>query len=202
MIVFGTLSVGALVAHDERRAAELLDANRKLEDLSRHDPLTGLFNRRHLMQRLDEGLARRRRGHPLAVVMIDLDHFKRINDEAGHVKGDELLSLIGAALLRSVRAVDVLGRYGGDEFVVVLPDTEGPAAKIVAERLVLAVREVGLAFDPDRIVTASAGLAYATEKDDARKLLERADDAVYAAKAHRGDRVSTEMEALPAKHAN
>ncbi len=197
MIVFGTLSVGSLVAHDERRAAALVEANRKLEELSQRDPLTGLFNRRHLMHRLDEELARRRRGHPLVAVMIDLDRFKRVNDEAGHAQGDVLLAKIGEALAKSVRATDVVGRYGGDEFVVLLPDTDAEQAKIVAQRMVLGVREVGLAFDAKRGVTASVGMAVATPEDDARALLSRADDAAYAAKSHQGDCVSSEQDIVP-----
>jgi diguanylate cyclase (GGDEF)-like protein len=201
MIVFGTLSVGALVGHDEQRAAALVEANRKLEELSQRDALTGLFNRRHLMQRLDEELARRRRGHPLVAVMIDLDRFKRVNDEAGHAQGDVLLAKIGEALGRSVRTTDVVGRYGGDEFVVLLPDTDKDEAKIVAERVVASVREVGLAFDPEHGVTASVGFAVATERDDARALLSRADDAAYAAKSHHGNCVSSEHDIVPVPRA-
>lgn len=202
MIVFGTASVGALVAHDERRTAQLVEANRKLEALSQRDALTGLYNRRYLMQRLEEELARKRRGHPLVAVMIDLDRFKRVNDEAGHQQGDVLLTRIAHALSRCVRTTDVVGRYGGDEFVVLLPDTEPEQAKVVAERIVLGVREAGAANDGERGVTASVGLAAATVEDDARKLLARADEAAYAAKSHHGDRVSTEMDAIamPREH--
>lgn len=196
MIVAGTLSVGALVAHDERRAAALVEANRKLEELSQRDALTGLFNRRYLMERLEAELARRRRGHPLVAVMIDLDHFKRVNDEAGHARGDALLGKIGEALARSVRSTDVVGRYGGDEFVVLLPDTDADQAKIVAERMVLAVREVSLAFDKARRVTASVGLAVARANDEPRALLARADEAAYASKARKGDRVSSEHDVV------
>lgn len=196
MIFAGTLSVGALVAHDEKRAEALVEANRKLEDLSQRDALTGLHNRRHLMLRLEEELRFRRRGRPLSVVMLDLDHFKRVNDEEGHGRGDTLLATIADALSRAVRATDVLGRYGGDEFVVLLPDTEPAQAEIVAHRVVLGVREVGLGFDAKRPVTASVGLAVATETDEPRALLQRADRAAYVAKARGGDRLATEAETL------
>jgi diguanylate cyclase (GGDEF)-like protein len=195
MILSGAASVGALVAHDEKRALALVEANEKLQQLSQRDPLTGLYNRRHLMSRLEEELLWRRRGRPLAAVMIDLDHFKRVNDEDGHARGDALLAKIAEALTRAARATDVVGRYGGDEFVVILPDTEAPNAKIAGERLALAIREVGLAFDSRRPVTASVGLAIATESDEPRGLLQRADRAAYAAKARGGDRLSTESDA-------
>ena len=202
MIVLGTLSVGGLVAHDERRALALAALNRKLEELSQRDPLTGLFNRRHVMQRLEDELARRRRGHPLVAVMIDLDRFKRVNDEAGHAQGDALLAKIGDALARSVRSTDVVGRYGGDEFVVLLPDTDAKQAQIVAERIVVGVREVGARFDARRGVTASVGLAVATTEDDPRRLLARADEAAYVAKSRDGDRVSSEDDVVAVPRAS
>ncbi len=199
MILSGTASVGALVAHDEKRALALLEANRKLEELSQRDPLTGLANRRHLMQRLEDELRWRRRGRPLAAVMIDLDRFKRVNDEEGHARGDALLTSVAEALLRAVRATDVVGRYGGDEFVVLLADTGAPQAEITAQRVVLGVREAGLLFDPRRPITASVGLAIALEDDEPGALLQRADRAAYSAKARGGDRMTTERETPPPK---
>ena len=188
----------------ERHRAE--DALRESEEryrlLSVTDPLTGLFNRRHVMQRLEDELARRRRGHPLVAVMIDLDRFKRVNDEAGHAQGDALLAKIGDALARSVRSTDVVGRYGGDEFVVLLPDTDAKQAQIVAERIVVGVREVGARFDARRGVTASVGLAVATTEDDPRRLLARADEAAYVAKSRDGDRVSSEDDVVAVPRAS
>jgi diguanylate cyclase (GGDEF)-like protein len=96
-----------------------------------------------------------------------------------------------------VRTTDVVGRYGGDEFVLLLPDTDAEPAKIVAERVVVAVREVGVAHAPARGITASVGMAIATAEDDARALLSRADDAAYAAKSHQGNCVSSEHD-IPA----
>jgi diguanylate cyclase (GGDEF)-like protein len=187
-----TALVGALVHQNAAREEELLGANRKLQELSLRDPLTQLYNRRYLMERLESELARVRRGRPLAVVMVDLDRFKRVNDDTGHQRGDSLLQELARGLARSVREADVVGRYGGDEFVVILPDTGGPKAEIAAGRIVDGIREVGVGFDPDRPVTASVGLAIARADDDARGLLQRADRASYDAKGRGGDRVARE----------
>ncbi|MDQ3036298.1 MAG: GGDEF domain-containing protein [Myxococcota bacterium] len=187
-----TALVGALVHQNTAREAELLAANEKLQELSLRDPLTQLYNRRYLMERLDSELARVRRGKPLAVVMVDLDRFKRVNDESGHQRGDQLLQELARGLARSVREADVVGRYGGDEFVVILPDTDGVQGEIAASRVVDGIREVGVAFDAERPVTASVGLAIARAEDDARGLLQRADRASYDAKGRGGDRVARE----------
>lgn len=184
--------VGLLVTRIREREAELRALAARLESLSQRDPLTQLFNRRYLMQRLETELARVRRGSPLAVLMIDLDKFKRVNDEQGHQMGDEILVAIAAALAEATREVDVPGRYGGDEFVVLLPDTEPSAARQVAERLVKFVHAVGVRYDAEVPVTASVGLALARADDEARALVQRADKHAYKAKQAGGDRVSAE----------
>ena len=115
---------------------QLLEKNAQLEALSITDPLTGLANRRRLMSRLDEETSRARRYKtPLSVVMIDIDHFKQVNDTHGHAMGDEVLRNIGAMLKASVRTTDLAARYGGEEFTLVLPHTDIPAAIQVAENL-------------------------------------------------------------------
>jgi diguanylate cyclase (GGDEF)-like protein len=189
LLILSAGLVGYLVQQIRRREAELLDANAKLAELSVRDPLTGLHNRRFLMETLDKELARRRRGHPLAVIMLDLDGFKRVNDERSHEAGDDALVAIAEALSREVRTEDVVGRYGGDEFVVVLPDTELAPARAVAQRLVDAVWGLGRTFDPDRPITASVGIARAIADDAPRGVLRRADDRAYRAKNEGGDRV-------------
>ena len=197
LLVASAFIVGVLITRIREREGELRDLAATLEELSSKDPLTKLYNRRHLMARLERELARVRRGHPLAAIMIDLDRFKRVNDEHGHQRGDEILEDIAAAIEEATREVDVPGRYGGDEFVVLLPDTPPPSAVQVAERLVAAVREAGERFDAELPVTASVGLAFAREDDEARGLIQRADQHAYAAKQAGGDRVSQE-EILPA----
>lgn len=196
-----TALVGALVHQNARREQELVAANAKLQELSLRDPLTQLYNRRYLMERIDAELARVRRGRSLAVIMVDLDRFKRVNDETGHQRGDALLQDLSRALDGSVREIDVVGRYGGDEFVVVLPDTDAEQGEHVAARVVEGIREVGLRFDPERPVTASVGLATARPDDDPRGLLQRADRASYDAKARGGDCVARESLLPPAPSA-
>ena len=181
--------VTALVHAVQRREADLVVANERLEQLSQLDPLTNLYNRRHLFARIEAELARVRRGRPLALVMLDLDFFKRVNDTQGHLRGDALLKEIATALAATTRTSDVTGRYGGDEFAVVLPDTEPEQALGVAERVAKSVRDVSERFDPACPVTASVGVAIATPSDTVAALLRRADENAYRAKKEGGDRV-------------
>lgn len=127
--------------------------------------------------------------------MIDLDSFKKVNDAQGHLRGDDLLKEIASCLAAATRASDVAGRYGGDEFVVVLPDTDAAHAEGIAERLARSVREAGERFDAERPVTASVGVAVTTPADapeNAPGLLRRADENAYRAKLAGGDRVCSE----------
>jgi diguanylate cyclase (GGDEF)-like protein len=189
MLALSSLVVGWLVRALAAREHDLAAANERLLELSRRDPLTQMFNRRYLLERLEVELARVRRGHPLAVVMLDLDGFKHVNDEQGHLRGDLLLKELGVALAGTTRASDVASRYGGDEFVVLLPDTDAEQAARAAERLATSVRAVGERFDAARPVTASIGLALAREEDAVASLLRRADESAYRAKQAGGDRV-------------
>jgi len=184
-----TAIVVALVGALQKREAALVVANERLEHLSQMDPLTNLFNRRYLFSRIETELARVRRGKPLAVVMVDLDHFKRVNDSEGHLRGDVLLKEIAAKLAANTSETDVAGRYGGDEFVVVLPDTDAERALAVAERVATSVREAAEHFDARHLVTASVGIAVASSTDTVAALLRRADENAYRAKQHGGDRV-------------
>jgi diguanylate cyclase (GGDEF)-like protein len=179
----------ALVRAVQRREEMLVEVNRKLEELSQLDPLTNLYNRRHLFARIETELARVRRGHPLALVMLDLDRFKKVNDTQGHLRGDVLLKEIATALGSTTRTTDVTGRYGGDEFVVVLPDTDAAQAQRVAERLAASVRAASSRFDAGPPVTASVGVALADGSDTVAALLRRADENAYRAKLGGGDRV-------------
>ncbi len=165
------------------------DAIRRLEDLSQRDPLTNLLNRRGIFDRLEIELARAGRGHTTGLLLVDLDGFKDVNDRYGHIEGDRLLQAIAEALRRGTRASDAVGRYGGDEFVVVLADTREEDANATARRLVERVHRVGQQLFPASPVTASGGLALANPGDNPLALLERADNGVYDAKRGGGNAV-------------
>ncbi len=190
------VSSGALVVfsvvfttHLVLRQMQALDRmNARLAELSHLDELTGLFNRRHLVAELRRQLQRLARGGDFCVMMIDLDGFKRVNDELGHDAGDLLLIDIANAVQQQTRAVDLVARYGGDEFVVVLADSGFDGSLAVAQRIVDAVGRVGRGPLSKIPVTASVGIAMADPADDIGTLMRRADAQAYAAKRAGGDR--------------
>ena len=166
-----------------------LDEQRRVQDELRHralhDPLTALANRELVLDRLDQALARSRRdGRAVAVLFLDLDHFKLVNDSLGHAVGDELLVGLAALLVHHLREMDTAGRLGGDEFVLVLEELSGPAEAIaVAERLLAAVREPLLVGGESVRASISIGISLAGPSSTAQDLLTEADTALYRAKA-------------------
>ena len=169
----------------ERRALE-----GRLEHLIDHDFLTGLFNRRRFEQELDHEIARQRRSAPrAAVLMLDLDGFKAVNDRLGHAMGDELLRGLAADLHARTRETDVLARLSGDEFAILMPDTDREEAETVAADVIALVRRhrASLAGEVAR-VTASVGVALFDDLDDGQ-VLALADAAMYAAKESGGDQL-------------
>lgn len=190
LVVFSVFSTTSIVL---RQMLALDRMNKRLSELSNQDELTGLFNRRHLISELRRQLDRVARGASCGLMMIDLDGFKRVNDQMGHDAGDVLLMDIAHALTAETRTVDLVARYGGDEFVVVLPDLSREGALPVAERIVAAIARVGRERWADCPVTASIGLTVATPDDDVATLLRRADADAYAAKRAGGHRVSVSM---------
>lgn len=168
------------------RTADLEAVNRKLESLATTDALTHLANRRSLFDRFGGELERARRyGRPLAVAMVDVDHFKRFNDTEGHRCGDEALVRVGQALSTGLRRSDVVGRYGGEEFLILMPETPIDQARETVERLLRAVAklEVPGADGGGRHVTLSAGVAAFPEHgESAEALVAAADARLYRAK--------------------
>jgi diguanylate cyclase (GGDEF)-like protein len=173
-----------------QRTAELADAYRQMKDLALRDPLTNLLNRRSVNERAAAGLSlAHRRGFPYALALIDVDHFKSINDAFGHGAGDRVLVAVAEALSSTVRASDEVSRWGGEEFLVLLPDCDCVAAQIACERLRAAIEAAVVVGDdgttPIR-VTASIGVAFANPwgrgPAQFEDLVRQADRALYAAK--------------------
>ena len=149
----------------------------------RTDPLTGLSNRRGLDDALATQLALNSRYHtPFALAMLDIDHFKQVNDREGHLNGDRVLQQLCQLLEECVRETDILARYGGEEFVVIMPQTDLAGGCILTERLRVAVAS-------HMTITISGGVAAADEKDTAESLLGHADTAMYSAKAAGRNRI-------------
>jgi len=211
-LVISALIVFSLVGLD--RLLRAIRANQEqLTRLATTDALTGLANRRRLLAEMDKELSRAdRSGRPLSVLMIDLDHFKDINDRCGHAVGDAVLVAVAARCLARLRAIDLCGRIGGEEFVVLLPEADAEGALTTAERLCadLAETPIDTACGPLG-VTISIGVAThrprspqadETVRDDVirrtQTLLQRADDALYRAKASGRNCVRVDAEAAPA----
>ena len=180
-----------LEAQVEERTAALVQANEALRHLAQHDALTGLFNRRVADERLREEFARlQRTGQGYALLMVDIDHFKQVNDRHGHTMGDQVLQQVAQALTQHLRATDFLARFGGDEFLALLPGTSLAQACHVADKLRQAVQAHTLAATPGCAVTVSVGVAEAhRDQAHAEAAVREADDRLYAAKAAGRNRV-------------
>ena len=174
--------VGLAIAHAQ--------TSLHLVDMSVTDVLTGLPNRRRLLERAESEVARSERtGSPLCALMIDIDHFKAINDRYGHAAGDEILSALADRLTDELRQNDLVARHGGEEFAVLLPDTQRAEAVTTAEKLCQAAHEL---HTPDGTLAVSIGVAaYPDDATSATELLDAADRALYAAKRQGRDRVVT-----------
>jgi diguanylate cyclase (GGDEF)-like protein len=171
---------------------ELETTNVRLKETSFKDDVTGLYNRRFFSVRLEEEMSRYRRfNHPVSLVLMDLDGFKAVNDEMGHVVGDETLRDIGQVLMKHSRGINVVSRYGGDEFAVLLVETSKAGARLYADR----IRQIiaTFPFSHGRTVTASFGIASLPDDEatTSEALIRAADEALYAAKRAGKNQVAT-----------
>jgi diguanylate cyclase len=164
---------------------KLKEAYRRIEELAELDELTGSYNRRCIMRMLDEEITRARRtGTPCSIALIDLDWFKRINDAHGHPTGDEVLRTFAITTFANIRVIDRFGRYGGEEFLLVLPETPTDAAAQILDRLRQIISDLDWsAFSPGMRVTISAGVSTLHPDETPDTFLARADSALYSAKA-------------------
>lgn len=170
----------------------------ELIEMARTDPLTGCHNRRSFMREADGEFDRYRRyQNAFAVIMLDIDHFKNVNDTFGHAAGDEVIRTLARVCLEQTRTSDILGRLGGEEFAVLLPEADLDSAVQVAEKLRGALEEARVEYDGKMIdFTGSLGVTVAHESDDEFfKILNRADEALYSAKNHGRNRVETRIPA-------
>ncbi len=186
----------------ERANRQLREANEKLLKLSVTDDRTNLLNDRYLRRRLQEEFKRAvRYGMPLSVMVLDLDHFKQINDKYGHDCGDQVLKEFGRVVIENAREIDIVGRFGGEEFLMILPNTSGIPAAIVAERVRKAAEEHVYKYKEFLVrVTVSAGLASVPANREVRTevdLLKAADNALYRAKQASRNKVILDRASMP-----
>ena len=189
----GTVIGGVEILGDATSSVVVESAFRQISEEADRDPLTGLANRRYLDRMLGRYLEQfQRSGQPLSLIMSDLDHFKQINDTWGHVVGDKALVQFSTALQKQCRPVDLVARFGGEEFIVLLPGHALETAAQIAERL----RKSAMTSTPEdlgkRRITASFGVAQAVPGETAAQLLKRVDRALYRAKSRGRDRVEVE----------
>jgi len=189
--VQGIVGVSKDITALKKMERQLADANEQLNKLAREDALTGLLNRRMILDLAGNEWARwQRYGKTFSLLVIDADDFKSINDTFGHLVGDQALRYISSRLSESIRAVDVVGRYGGEEFVIILPETALDGAVSAAEKILQNVRKSPLHLDGNRLsITVSVGIAAVRHEDkNIDMLLHRADTALYIAKRSGKDR--------------
>ena len=179
-------------------ATDITERKRMEDELRRlaiSDSLTGLFNRRHFFELAQLEYERfRRYSHPLALIMADIDHFKAVNDQYGHLIGDQVLQAVADTLQRNLRQVDILGRYGGEEFAMALPETDTATARALAERLRTAIADRVFATGQGPLaLTLSLGVAAVSDRAsiDFEHLLDAADRMLYQAKLAGRNRVMT-----------
>lgn len=178
--------------------ADSIEKQHRYEQEAKIDALTGLHNRRWMDEMFDREIKRCTMDEgEVCMAMLDVDHFKKFNDRYGHLVGDHILSTISGTLRHSLRPNDMIVRYGGDEFVILLPQTKMPAALMIAERLKRGIAELSFGETEAEILpgtTISIGVAQMQDSDTLDKLLFKADTALYYAKNSGRNRISTQVE--------
>jgi two-component system cell cycle response regulator len=174
------------------RLQQAMADKEKLERLATFDSLTGLYNRRAILGKLREliNLANRYK-EDFSLSMLDIDHFKKVNDRYGHLAGDEVLEKLANLIRRNVRDTDIVGRYGGEEFIIILPKTALSSSWVVAERLRIIIEKAEMKDSAGNVfaITVTQGLAGWERDEDAASLISRADEALYKAKGKGRNRV-------------
>ena len=162
---------------------ELRARNAELDRVSRIDMLTNIYNRRHLDEHLRRAISgARRHGRTVGVLLVDIDHFKDVNDQYGHLAGDAVLKEVAARLQGAMRTEDALGRWGGEEFIAVLTDTPGEAIGVLAERMRQAIASTPFVLDDGTRIRVTVSIGHTAGTEDAEVLVHRSDDALYVAK--------------------
>jgi diguanylate cyclase (GGDEF)-like protein len=163
----------------------------EIKTLSIHDGLTGIYNHAFIVEALKDEVERSKRyGSLLSVVLFDIDDFKKVNDTYGHLAGDAVLQKLAELFKGSLRAIDIVGRYGGEEFLAMLPETDGINGYIVAERFRERIEKETFAYGEETIkITISGGVAQYTSGMDVNKLIKVADDNLYTAKREGKNRI-------------
>ncbi len=192
-----TEEVNFISAKLEEANHEMAKMNQKLREMSYKDDLTGIYNRRYFNLALEEEIRRAERyRHTFSLVILDIDHFKLINDEHGHASGDKVLADIGRILKEDSRSSDVVCRFGGEEFAVILPETDVDNGRFFAEKMLQSVRRHDFVLDSELTVkvTTSAGVSmYPSGGDNFEDLVNTADKALYRAKSEGRDRVCVQQ---------
>ncbi|PLK50294.1 GGDEF domain-containing protein [Uliginosibacterium sp. TH139] len=189
--ILGFCAILAWIAH--AHALSVHEAEQALHRIASSDPLTGLFNRRAITELAEREIARSQRTHqPLSLILCDIDHFKRINDSHGHAAGDHVLQTVAKLLQATVREYDCVARWGGEEFLILLPDATGAGAAAIAERLRAAVEACVISFEGQAIpVTLTLGVSLLDPQENWHAAINRADEALYRGKAGGRNRVET-----------
>jgi diguanylate cyclase (GGDEF)-like protein len=191
----GDLDLFQAVANQVASALENAQLYQRTKELSARDDLTGLFNRRNFFETLEKEVQRARRyRRALSLILLDMDDFKGYNDTYGHLRGDEALKALARLLLASTRRADIVARFGGEEFVVLLPEINAQGATVVAEKIRTAVEQhpfPGRDTQPGGRLTVTLGVAtYPTDSKDGLELVDLADRAMYLGKQQGRNRVS------------